>query len=360
MERFRRAVSISSFVKSVELSGTGALYARFEELRETFRKEGLFERERKRAMPAFPLRIAVVSAHGKGAEDFLTTIAKRAPYVRVHFVESRVQGDGASIDIGEAIRKAGRLDVDVIVVTRGGGSYEDLFPFNLEPVVRAIEHSPLPVLSAIGHTGDVHLSDFVADHTCETPSNAAQYFGEIADRFFSRLQTAQTQLERSMSGLATNAAQRFDSAQKDFRHAQRAFVPARANALHALERRLDAQTPHQRLAARVRRLTELRSQLTSAARYSTAPGAQRLGRLNETLARLQQSGLRTYGERLRHIQTRLNGLDPQALLARGYAIITLDGMAVRDANVVPIGAVVQAQVQHGKLLARVEGSESND
>ncbi len=347
------------FVKNVELTGIGALYAQFEALKEKFREEGLFEQERKRALPAFPRRIALVSARGKGAEDFLATIAKRAPFIDVQFVETRVQGDGAQIDIGEAIDKASKLDVDLIVVTRGGGSYEDLFPFNLEPVVRAIVRARHPVLSAIGHTGDVHVSDYVADLVCETPSNAAQYFGEIGDRFLSRVQRAQTQLERSIRTTLGNAGQRMDSASKDLRHAARGYVPSRQSMLHVLERRLNAQTPQQRLAQRFARLTELRSQLAAAARYYAAPRVERLNRLRESFERLHGSALRSHLERLRHLDTRLTGLDPQALLARGYAIVTFEGRAVRDPDAVPVGARIEVEVQRGKLIARVEEKESN-
>src|SRR5581483_10707844 len=148
-------------VKSIELSGIGILYAQFEALKKRFREEGLCEPQRKRPLPEFPRRIAVVSARGsKAIEDFLQTIARRAPFIEIEFIETLLQGDGAEIEIGAAIDRASRLDVDVIVVTRGGGSYEDLFPFNREPVVRAIIRSKHPVISAVGHTDDVHLSDF--------------------------------------------------------------------------------------------------------------------------------------------------------------------------------------------------------
>ncbi len=347
------------FVKSVELSGIGALYAQFEALKERFRKEGLFEKERKRALPVFPTRVAVVSARGKGAEDFLATIAKRAPFIDVRFVETRVQGDGAQMDIGEAIDKASRLDVDLIVLTRGGGSYEDLFAFNLEPVVRAIVRSRHPVLSAIGHTGDVHVCDYVADHVCETPSNAAQYFGEIADRFALRIQRANDVIERSVRALAANAAQRFDAADKELAHARQTHVPQRARTLHALERRLTEHAPHARLAQRVKRLSGLRSKLGTLARYYAVPRINRIARASEALERFARSGLRSFNERLRHMDTQLIGLDPQAPLSRGYAIVTLNGMAVRDAGAVPQGARIQAQLQHGKLVARVEGTDCN-
>lgn len=346
------------FVKSVELTGIGALYAQFEKLKELFRKEGLFDESRKRPMPAFPRRIAVVSARGKGAEDFLTTIVKRAPYIDVQFVETRVQGDGAQMDIAEAIDNASRLDVDVIVLTRGGGGYEDLFPFNLEPVVRAIVRAKRPVLSAVGHTGDVHLSDYVADYTCETPSNAAQYFGEIGDRLLQRVHRAQNRVEHALRSIVTARAQAFDYASSRLTSAVRGFLQDNERALHVLERRLNAQTPHRRLGERVQRVTALRSRLEAAARYYAPPRREAASRLVERLTRLQGTMLQAHRQMLARADTRLDDLNPHALLARGYAIVTVDGHAVRDAAHVPKGALIEAQLQRGKLLARVERKET--
>lgn len=342
------------FVKTVELTGIGALYAQFEALKEKFRKEGLFEQSRKRALPAFPRRIAVVSARGKGAEDFLATIERRAPFIEVTFVETRVQGDGAQMDIGEAIDKASKLDVDVIVVTRGGGSYEDLFPFNLEPVVRAIVRSRHPVLSAIGHTGDVHVSDYVADYACETPSNAAQYFGEIGDRFLTRVQRAQARMEHAIRSAVAVRAQAFDYANAGLGRSVETFVRERERALHALERRLNAQTPQRRLAQRAERITALRSRLEVLARHALAPRTERVAQYQRRLLQASVHVLRPAQQRFELLRTRLDSADPQLPLARGYAIVTMNGRTVRDAGEVPDNAQIEAQLQRGKLTARVE------
>ena len=139
----------------VQLTGIGELYAKFEALKEQFRLEGLFEPQRKRQIPQYPRRVALISAAGsKASEDFLQTMRAEAPFVHVEFLSSRVQGDGAQVDIREAFDRAEKLDVDVIVLTRGGGSYEDLFTFNEEVVVRAIARSRHPVITAIGHQED--------------------------------------------------------------------------------------------------------------------------------------------------------------------------------------------------------------
>lgn len=347
------------FVKSVELTGIGALYAQFEALKEQFRKEGLFEAARKRPLPAFPRRIAVVSARGKGAEDFLTTLQRRAPYIEARFVETRVQGDGAQMDIAEAIDKASRMDVDLIVLTRGGGSYEDLFPFNLEPVVRAIVRAKHPVLSAIGHTGDVHVSDFVADHSCETPSNAAQYFGEIGDRLLSRVQRAETRMQHVVQSIVAGRTQQYDWLCGALDRSMTALVRERERALLGLERRLNAQTPQRRLAQRAERITALRSRLEVLARHALQPRDERIRQLQRRLTHAQTYALRPAAQRWELLSTRLESIDPEAPLARGYAIVTLNGRAVRDAAIVPEGATIEAKVQRGKLTARVERKDPN-
>lgn len=352
---FTRQSYYELVVKSVELTGVGALYAQFEALKEQFRKEGLFEQSRKRPLPAFPRRIAVISApDGKGVEDFFTTIAREAPFIDVVRVPTRVQGDGAEIDIAEAIRKASKLDVDVIVLTRGGGSYEDLFPFNREPVVRAIVAAKHPVISAIGHTGDVHVSDFVADYTCETPSNAAHYFGGIGKNYLSRVQHARMSLEHLLQSLLVTHIQTLDSAASRVTRSIRDLVRERERSLHLLERRLNLQTPQQRLAQRGQRITALRTRLELLARNATSQSGVRVAQLERRLSQLRAHALSPAQQRFELLRTRLAGADPQLPLARGYAIVTLDGHAVRDAGAVPDGALIEAQLQRGKLTARVE------
>jgi len=323
-------------VKSIELTGAGVLFAQFEALKEKFRREGLFEDSRKRPMPEFPRRVAVISAKdGRGVEDFFVTIAREAPFIQVLTVATRVEGDGAEIDIAEAIDKASRMDVDAIVLTRGGGSYESLFPFNREPVVRAIVRAKHPVLSAIGHKPDVHLSDFVADVTCETPSNAAHYFGGIGKHYLTRVQRALDAIEHAVRRHYTARAQRFDEVSGSLKRAADNCINKGERKLRQIERRLDALTPQRRLAQRGERLAGLRSRLDSLARHTLAPA----------------------GRRFELLRAKLDASNPRSPLERGYAIVTLDGRAVRDSEAVPLNAVIEAQVQRGRLRARVEVKE---
>ncbi|MEO6836269.1 MAG: exodeoxyribonuclease VII large subunit, partial [Candidatus Tumulicola sp.] len=155
--------------------GDGAIAAAVEALRKRLQAEGVFNPARKRAFPRFPRRVALVSARAKGAEDFQSTLCERAPNVSTIFIETRVQGEGAELDIADALERASREDVDAVVLLRGGGSPEDRYPFNTEVVVRAIVRSRHPVVTAIGHAGDHHLADDVADAIFKTPTAAAEY-----------------------------------------------------------------------------------------------------------------------------------------------------------------------------------------
>ncbi|HEY8298111.1 MAG TPA: exodeoxyribonuclease VII large subunit [Candidatus Baltobacteraceae bacterium] len=343
------------FVNAIELTGIGNLYAQFEALKERFRAEGLFESARKRPMPAFPRRIAVISARGKGAEDFSTIVARLAPHLEIEFVESRVQGDGAAIEIGEAIDRASRLAVDVIVLARGGGSYEDLFQFNLEPVVRAIVRSKRPVLSAIGHTGDVHLSDLVADYTRETPSSAAQYFGEIRESYARRIERLDGRLWEQLRALKRTHDQRLDVAAAALDRAARTLAGDRRSTLLQLERKLDALTPIVRLTQRRQRFDRLVSMLTASARHVLAPAGARLIDAGARLARAQTGATKEPFARLRAFEMQLNDRDPLAVLARGYAIVTdARGHILKDVDSVEAGEVVSARLARGTLAARVE------
>jgi exodeoxyribonuclease VII large subunit len=320
-------------VKALEPTGIGRLYARFEALRKKLEAEGLFEPERKRPMPQFPRRVALISARGKGAEDFETTLARRAPHIHVDFIETQVQGLDAPVEIAKAIDVASRLDVDVIVIARGGGSYEDLFAFNEEPVVRAIVRAKHPVLTAIAHTADLHLADAAADRVATTPSNGAQYFGEIRDAYAARLDTLVVRLDRALHERQRSRAQRYDIVTTALARIARDFVGRKRQPLLIAERRLAAQTPIARLGARERRVADLHGRLRALARGYTLP---RLSR-TQVLAALLESH------------------DPQRPLQHGFAMIFHDGTLVRDARSVPLESLIEARLQRGTLTSRVEG-----
>lgn len=325
-------------VAEVALLGAGAIAAKVEALRKRLQAEGLFDQIRKRAFARFPRRVALVSARGKGAADFESTLREKSPNVTVRFIETRVQGDGAEIDIAEAILRASREDVDAVVVLRGGGSYEDRYPFNTEPVVRAIVRSRHPVVTAIGHTGDRHLADEVADAVFKTPTAAAEHIAGAWAEVTGRLARQRERLDAAIERLLSRQAQRRDrGAQELHRAIDRHLSGCKARMLQ-LENRIERQNPRHRLQMRNTRLTTTLLKLDG--------------------ARSRLFSLRTNALEL--ARSRLFSLDPKSPLERGYAIVTLDGKPLRDARQAAISNVLEAQLFRGRLTARVEGVHDDE
>ncbi len=312
--------------------GVGAIAAKVEALRKRLAAEGLFDLARKRLFARFPRRVALVSARGQGAGDFETTLREKSPNVAVTFVETRVQGEGAEIDIAEAIDRASRQDVDAVILLRGGGSYEDRYPFNTEPVVRAIVRSRHPVVTAIGHTGDRHLADEAADAVFKTPTAAAEYIAASWIEVGGRMLRQQALLGRAIEAVVVRSARELAADEQGLHVAVERKISYAARRVLELANRVERHNPRHRVAERATRLTAAQSKL-DAARYRVFAA-----RAN-TLALAQ---------------TRLLALNPRGPLERGYAIVTHAGRALRDAHEVTAGAQIEAQLFRGRLGARVE------
>ncbi|HEY1656478.1 MAG TPA: exodeoxyribonuclease VII large subunit [Candidatus Tumulicola sp.] len=342
------------YVEAIEVAGLGELHLEYERLRRKFEAEGLFEPGRKRVVPELPRRLALVSSRALGAEDFLQAIARTTPFVEVLFVETRVEGLGADVEIATALDEASRLDVDAIVLARGGGSEKDLFAFNLEPAVRAIVRAKKPVLTAIGHTSNRHLCDEVADLSFGTPSLAAEYVAKgwlVAGR---RLTVATRDLERAARDLVLRGAQRSESLGGGIERAAMRILTGKRAALAQRSARLERHNPQRTLADVRARLAASGGRLeTAAARMLSRKahaGGERAAELARAIAALRTSVVR----RLERGIAGLDRLDPLAPLARGYAIVTQNGRAVRDAASLRAGDLVEARLERGMLAARVE------
>ncbi|MEA2719627.1 MAG: exodeoxyribonuclease large subunit, partial [Candidatus Eremiobacteraeota bacterium] len=242
--------------------GAGALHRRYEALKARLAAEGLFAPERKRALPRYPFRVALVTSEAAdGARDFRTQAQARAPHVEVIVVPTPVQGEKAAPEIVRAIARAGALDVDLIVVARGGGSFEDLFAFSDERVVRALAASRVPTVSAIGHEADVPLTDFVADHRAATPSEAAQTVLPRRDDLLALVAERKRTLLRDVDRALAARRQHVDRAARALAAAARERVRRGGDRLVTLERRLAAVAPATRLAQRRERFQQLRERL---------------------------------------------------------------------------------------------------
>ncbi|ASN01072.1 exodeoxyribonuclease VII large subunit [Xanthomonas citri pv. malvacearum] len=345
----------------MEEAGEGALRRAFDELRARLAAEGLFDAERKQALPAHVQRLAVItSPSGAAVRDVLSVLARRFPLLEVDLLPSLVQGDSAAAQITSLLQRAdASRRYDVILITRGGGSLEDLWAFNDERLARAIAAAQTPVVSAVGHETDFSLSDFVADVRAPTPSVAAELLVPDQRELVARVRRAQARMTQLQQHALGNAMQRADRLALRLR----AQSPqARLQLLHRRQedagRQLRARMMHvlERLQARVQRG---QAQLQSHNPQRHLAGLQqRLRALHPQAAmqrRLQHDQLQ-----LRSIARSLEAVSPLATVARGYAIVTrpADGSVVRSAAEVVTGERLRAQLADGSIEVRVESGES--
>jgi exodeoxyribonuclease VII large subunit len=316
--------SYQLIIEDILPRGMGVLELALRQLREKLAREGLFDPARKRPLPPQVRRIAVItSPTGAAIHDFLQVLGRRWRGADVLVVPVRVQGEGAAAEIAAAIETVNRLDerrvgqpgtrpIDCLVVTRGGGSMEDLWAFNEEPVVRAIAASRIPVISAVGHEIDVTLSDLAADVRALTPSEAAELVAPAAEELAAQLRQIEQRLAAALRGRVESARARLD-----------------AVARHTAFRR-----PYQLIFELARRLDELDARTLRAVRGRTRFARQQI----DTLA------------------GRLESLSPLAVLGRGYSLTqrTADGQIIRSAAELSPGAQITTRFAHGQAISRVD------
>jgi exodeoxyribonuclease VII large subunit len=318
-------------VRRVQLRGAGELEAKLRALQEKLRAEGLFDQDRKKPLPPHPVRVGVVtSPAGAAIRDFLHVLRRRAPHIAVFIAPVRVQGRGAAAEIAQAVAhfadpaRSGFPAVDVIVVTRGGGSLEDLWEFNEESVARAIAASAIPVISAVGHEIDFTTSDFAADVRAPTPSAAAEILSADRAETLERLLSSLRRLHRDAGvHLAGHRAQ------LDLRTASGVFrLPLR----RIEDLRQTTDDLQERAIASVSSFLKMRRQHTDQARAILAARspATRLRSLSERLVSLQHRHEQAATAFLRQRRQRharhahaLELLGPRQTLARGFTI-TMD------------------------------------
>lgn len=302
-------------IDQLQPRGVGALELALRKLREKLAAEGLFDPAKKRRLPPFPKRLAfVTSPTGAAIRDFLEVLRRRWRGVDVLVIPVRVQGDGAAQEIAAGIKLANRITPrpDVLVVGRGGGSLEDLWAFNEEPVVRAIAASKIPTVSAVGHEIDVTLSDLAADVRALTPSEAAERVVPAAEEIMGRIRSYQQRLRHATQRRVALLRARFDSiaGQRPFRR------------------------PFETIQDRSRLLDELSIHANASMRRR----------------------LREYGSELATMAGKIESLSPLAVLSRGYTI-TQDQKSlkvVRLAHEVRVGQTLVTRFAKGEVTSRVE------
>jgi len=343
-------------VDYIEPKGAGALQAAFEALKERLSAEGLFDSSRKRPLPFLPRKIGIVtSPSGAALQDILKILREKHYALRILIAPVPVQGVGAAGEIARAVEEMGnRGDLDLLIVTRGGGSFEDLFSFNEEVVARAIVSSPIPVVSAVGHETDYTIADFVADLRMPTPSAAAERVVPRQEELVSRVLALQAELiyfvRQSHSGIRRHLLAEYRALQGPLPQ-----INQHARRVDELSGRLERQIG--------KALEGRRSFLSQTVRHlGYLNPRSSLARLKERLSfqrRILAKGLPgqdTRRARLQKAVTALCALSPLAILARGYSIArTLpNGEIVRDARLLRPEDRVRLRFHRGEADCRVE------
>jgi len=346
-------------VDAMQEDGQGQLQQAFDQLKARLQAEGLFAQERKRPIPTHPRTVGVVtSATGAALHDILTAFERRYPGLQVNLYPTLVQGADAADQIVAAIRIANRhAEADVLIVGRGGGSLEDLWPFNEERVARAIIASDIPVVSAVGHEVDFSISDMVADLRAPTPTAAAELLSPDQRQIQQRLTQLQQGLQRRFDWQLKRQRERLAALRRQMRHP--------GDRIREQQQRCDDL--EMRLQRAIQRRFELRRQRLAAAsaRLELQSPVRLLGKQRERLSDLY-ARLSTRIDALlerRRLQLgqkvgRLNAISPLATLERGYSLTQTDsGELVRDAQQLRVGWEVRVRLQSGAFSAEVTDIE---
>ncbi len=343
-------------VEQLEPAGVGALQRAFEELKAKLDAEGLFDTARKRPVPAYPGTIGVItSPTGAAVRDILHVLKRRYCRARVVVYPVAVQGDGAGRQIAAALETAGRrLDADVLILARGGGSLEDLWAFNEEVVARAVVACPIPVVTGIGHEIDFTIADFAADHRSPTPSAAAEMVSPDRVELGERLSNLQNKLLVQTNQRIRKYREQVNYYEKRLPHPRRQLQNIGQH-LDSLNLRLIQCTKTQ-IAVKRNHVLRLQAGINhhnprQLLRYHQS----RCRHLNEQICSAMSYYLKALKEKLNTTAHTLHTVSPLVTLERGYAIVTRpeDGAIIRDAGVLQPGDVIRTRLARGQIHSTV-------
>jgi len=324
-------------VQRARLAGEGELMAKFNELKAKLGAEGLFDESRKRPIPFLPHRIGIVtSPTGAVIHDMLTVISRRFPNVEVLLYPAKVQGDGAADEVVAGLEyfndpaKNGGFEADVLIVGRGGGSIEDLWCFNEEPLVRAVAASRIPVISAVGHETDFTLCDFAADLRAGTPSIAGERAVPVKAELVDKVSSLSDRLSMSLSHRMENAVQHSDN------------LAMRLSS--SLKSAADGVST---------RLVHVRARLVPALMRAHANASSSIAALSARLSPAARLGVNPAENRLARAYDKLKLLNPYSVLERGYSLTTdAEGNVVKSVAQVKGGDVLRTRLADGTVESR--------
>ena len=340
-------------VNEVRLKGLGQLYEAYERLKAQLQAEGAFAAERKKPLPARAQCIGIVTSLAAAAlRDVVTTLKRRAPEIPVIVYPTAVQGAGSEFQIAQAIKTASqRAECDVLIVCRGGGSIEDLWAFNEEPVVRAIEACAIPVVSGVGHETDFTLADFVADVRAPTPTGAAELVSPNRQESLHRLAQAQGRLKTVLEQRYFDASQKLDWLARQIRHPRQKLDEQRTY-IHKL-----AQTLSYSMTQNVRAHTARFQRQTQALKHcrpDISVYRQDIERFQMTLSLSFRQLLAQRRQSLTAQTALLEAVSPQQILERGFSVVkNTRGQVIRNADVLKQGQKLHITFADGETDVRV-------
>jgi len=331
---YTKTGSYQFYVENMEQEGLGALYLRFEALKNRLMQEGLFDVSLKKPIPSHVTGIGIVTSKtGAVVHDIARVAWRRNPSVQLYLCPASVQGDAAASEIVAALKLLDRFSpVDVIIVGRGGGSMEDLWPFNEEKVARAIAGCKKPVISAVGHETDFTIADFVADLRAPTPSAAAELAVQQQEQLFQQLEELRERMERALDKHLTQYQMR----------------------LMQLHQRLTAASPDELSQKQLSRIEQLRTRMQVAMENALNHKEQLLQYLLPRLDQAAETQLRFLETRVAQANLKLRTTGPMETIRRGYAVVMKDGVAVKDAAQLSQGDSLQLHMNNGIVDATVD------
>ena len=346
---------LQCIVQHIEEAGEGLLQRRFDELKEKLNKEGLFEQSRKQEVPSFPHHIGIItSPSGAAINDILTTLSRRCPGIPVTIFPAVVQGDEAAKTIIDAINSAVSYNkCDVLLVSRGGGSLEDLWCFNDEQLARVISVCPLPLVSGVGHEVDVTIADLVSDLRAPTPTAAAELLSPNREQFLSNIHSMSRRLQNSFKRSCQQSAQTIDLTSKQLVHPQRQLLNKRKKLINLAPRLLQTsrRTSHNAHIHLNEKLTRIK--LSNPKKHIIA---QR-NSLEETSKRklnTLQLKFKSLNLSIENQAGQLNAVSPLATLERGFSITrNNDQKILRDAQDTSIQDQIEVKLSKGTLYCEV-------
>ena len=326
------------YVESMEQDGLGNLYIEFEKLKKKLAAEGLFDPAKKQKIPKLPRKIGIVTAStGAAIRDILTTIKRRYPICETILFPSLVQGNDAAKDIVKKIEIANTYDIDTLIVGRGGGSIEDLWPFNEEIVARAIYNSRVPVISAVGHEIDFTIADFVADLRAPTPTAAA----ELA---VPNIDTINTYLDNAISRSTLSVNNLIDTRKQTLNSFMTSYILKKPTAMYEIK--------EQNLDYLIDRLNKQMKLVLDNVNIRLFKSVNSYVMTNPDILYKFKS------QNLNHIVNKLEVLNPMNTLKRGYAIIKKDNKVISDSKKLAKNDIINVDIKNGSINAKVLEVES--